>query len=112
MFSLQYKENYRYFLVEKKAPYQELWSYEHVNPSISVLIGRISDYKQFIPNHSHSVPGANVKIHDGIIYHSLNPHYPQVSAVVVLDTDKAYFLTRKYSCFSYFSMKTYFVDAH
>ena len=31
-----------------------------------------------------------MKIHDGIIYHSLNPHYPQVSAVVVLDPDKIF----------------------
>lgn len=42
------------------------------------LVGKISDYKQFIPSHSHRVAGDNVKIYDGIFYHSFDPLKPQV----------------------------------
>ena len=46
---------------------------------IAALIGKISDYKQFIPSHSHSLPDSKMKVFDGVFYHSLDPQYPQVS---------------------------------
>ena len=46
---------------------------------IAALIGKISDYKQFIPSHSHSLSDSKMKIFDGVFYHSLDPQYPQVS---------------------------------
>lgn len=42
------------------------------------LIGKISDYKQLLPSHSYRATGVNVKVHDGIFYHSLDPLHPQV----------------------------------
>lgn len=45
-----------------------------------VLIGKISDYKHFIPSHSHRVAEGtgNVRIRDGLFYHSLDPLNPKV----------------------------------
>ena len=45
--------------------------------SFTALVGKISDYKQFIPGHTHRVDH-NVKVYDGIFYHSYDPLNPQV----------------------------------
>ena len=45
------------------------------------LVGRISDYKQLYPSHSYRAMGVNIKVHDGVFYHSLDPLNPQVCVV-------------------------------
>lgn len=43
----------------------------------NALVGKVNDYKHFIPGHTHRVDH-NVKVYDGIFYHSYDPLNPQV----------------------------------
>ena len=48
-----------------------------VSLSFTALVDKISDIKLFIPGHTHRVDH-NVKVYDGIFYHSYDPLNPQV----------------------------------